>query len=636
MIVEMRKILLYGRREELDHFFFLAQRAGFLEFIGLSHKKKLEMPEEAKTLLAAIKIAKQHDVHAAEAPSGEPLQIASRMIGLYAEEQRLKEEERLLEGEIARVAIFGDFSKLDLEDVMKQSNRVIQFFCMKSDLAHETPLSPELIYIGNDFDLDYFVAIHKESVHYPKMIEIKIERPVGELRERQAVVQTRISDIEREIRGYSHALPALQQGLVEWLNDYHLRLAKNDAALPLDGSIFAIEAWVPVTKLKALEGLLSSLSVEVEEIAVESADRVPTCMENRGSARLGEDLVHVYDTPSFTDKDPSMWILVFFSIFFAMIVCDTGYGLFYLSIVLLLKWKLKKASAAVRRFLKLGIIMSCACIAWGIVTASYFGIEIGPDNPLRKTSFIDYLAGKKAEYHIRMQDDVYQEIVSEYPAAKQAASGQEFLLEAHKVVGKQVTYPVLDEFYGFILLEFSLLLGSVHIILSLLRYVRRNWSHLGWVLFIIGGYLWFPKFVNATSLLNYMDWISKPVAYGWGEWMLYSGLGLFCVIGFLEKKWAVFADLPNALQIFSDVLSYLRLYALSLAGVIMAKTFNTMAIDVGLFPGGLFVLLAGHLINSMMTLMSGVIHGFRLNILEWYHYSFEGNGKLFNPLRIHR
>jgi V/A-type H+-transporting ATPase subunit I len=60
-----------------------------------------------------------------------------------------------------------------------------------------------------------------------------------------------------------------------------------------------------------------------------------------------------------------------------------------------------------------------------------------------------------------------------------------------------------------------------------------------------------------------------------------------------------------------------------------------MGIEVG-FPGGLLILLLGHMVNSSMTMMSGVIHGFRLNILEWYHYCFEGNGKPFNPLRILR
>ena len=101
--------------------------------------------------------------------------------------------------------------------------------------------------------------------------------------------------------------------------------------------VFAIEAWVPSSRVKGLLALLSGLSVYCEQIAIEHHDRVPTCMENSGAAKIGEDLVHIYDTPSTNDKDPSSWVLVFFSIFFAMIVADAGYGLIYLALGMLLE-----------------------------------------------------------------------------------------------------------------------------------------------------------------------------------------------------------------------------------------------------------------------------------------------------------
>lgn len=635
MIVEMQKFLIYGKKEEMDKFFELAQRGGFLEFIGMSHNRRLELPEKAKTFLSAIKIAKQHTIHPELAPQITAFEGAKKLLFFYTEQKKLQEEERILISEIARIAIFGNFSRKEVDELMKQSNRIIQFFCIKSEIANQEALPPELIYVGTDFDLDYFVSIAKEPIHYPKMIEIQIEKPVGELRKRLLIVQEEIAKLESDIRAYSNGLSHLQHGLLESLNQYHLELAKHDAQAGLNDSLFAIEAWVPATKLKALFGLLSSLKVQAEQIAIEATDRVPTCMENKGIAKLGEELVHVYDTPAPTDKDPSLWLLVFFSLFFAMIVSDTGYGLLYLSIVLFFRWKFRKASGAVKRFLKLGIILSCSCVAWGLITASYFGIEVGPNNPLRKTSFIHLLAVKKANYHIEQKDEVYKEVIEEYPETAKATNGHDFFLAAKKVEDGHVSYPLLDEYYGFILMELSLLIGSIHIILSLLRYLPRNWSHIGWVIFIIGGYLWFPKFVNATTMFNFLGLISKETAYFWGEQLLYGGLGLFCIIGFIEKRWGVFAELPNAVQIFSDILSYLRLYALALAGVVMAGTFNTMSEDIG-FPAGLIVLLIGHMTNALMTLMGGVIHGLRLNVLEWYHYCFEGNGKLYNPLRILR
>jgi V/A-type H+-transporting ATPase subunit I len=89
----------------------------------------------------------------------------------------------------------------------------------------------------------------------------------------------------------------------------------------------------------------------------------------------------------------------------------------------------------------------------------------------------------------------------------------------------------------------------------------------------------------------------------------------------------------NMVQIFGDVLSYIRLYALALAGMMVASTFNNLGISVGII-GGIFIILFGHLTNVSLSIMGGVIHGLRLNFLEWYHYSFEGGGRLFNPLRL--
>ncbi len=55
------------------------------------------------------------------------------------------------------------------------------------------------------------------------MIEILIEKPVGELRERLHFVEEEIAKLEREIHDSAKALPFLQNGLNDLLNEYHLR-----------------------------------------------------------------------------------------------------------------------------------------------------------------------------------------------------------------------------------------------------------------------------------------------------------------------------------------------------------------------------------------------------------------------------
>jgi V/A-type H+-transporting ATPase subunit I len=152
---------------------------------------------------------------------------------------------------------------------------------------------------------------------------------------------------------------------------------------------------------------------------------------------------------------------------------------------------------------------------------------------------------------------------------------------------------------------------------------------------MIGGFLYFPKTLNATSILNFTGLISKETAYAWGFQMIWCGMGLAFVGAFLQKKWGAFHEMMNVIQIFGDVLSYIRIYALALAGMMVASTFNAMGESAGLF-GGVLIIIAGHMVNVILSIMGGMIHGLRLNFLEWYHYCFEGGGRLFNPLRLRK
>lgn len=636
MIVKMYKFLIYGLREEMDRFFELAQRAGFIEFIG-PVKRSVELPENIQTVLSAIKVCKTHEIHAQALPPvpEDPVVFAHRILELQGMFEQFLEEQRLLKAEIARIAPFGDFSKEDFIHAQKEGKREIQFFCMKTDIAREREVPPEVIYISTDYDLDYFVAINKDRKQYPDMIEILVDRPVGELHKRLMEVDERIAALESDIRHYSNGLPFLQSGLIDLLNEYHLKMAKQDISMPIESHLFAVEAWVPKSRIKALHALLSQFTVSAEEISIEEVDRIPTCMENKGYGKIGEDVINAYDAPSHNDKDPSSWVLTFFTLFFAMIISDAGYGLVYLLLGLYLNFKFPKIVGAGKRMIRLVLLLASACIVWGIMTASFFGMEIGPDNPFRKTSFLHALAKQKASYHMEMKDDVYDEYVRQFPQVASATDGHDFLVKASKIVDGKTNYIALNNFYDNILMELSLVVGIVHLSLSFLRYLLRKWAGLGWVIFMIGGYLFFPKILNATTIANFTGLISKPTAYAWGEQMVYCGLGAAFIGAFLQTKWMAFHEITNVIAIFADVVSYLRLYALALASIIIAGTANSIGMEAGLFAG-LLIILVGHATNICLSVMGGVIHGLRLNFLEWYHYSFEGDGRLFNPLRLRK
>jgi len=265
------------------------------------------------------------------------------------------------------------------------------------------------------------------------------------------------------------------------------------------------------------------------------------------------------------------------------------------------------------------------------MTSSYLGLKLAPSNALSQISPTHYLIEHKAEYHLKNQDDVYQFWLKRFPNISKASSGKEMLEIATEQKKKVMTYPIVDEFFSNIMLEFILVVGIVHISLGFLRFLRRNIAGLGWIFFLIGGYFFFPSILHATTIPEFMGWISKPVSSALGLQFLYIGVGFAVILGFIQHRLKGLGEIAHLVQVIADVLSYLRLYALSLAGAIMASTFNQEGSDLNLLLG-FIVILAGHSVNMMLALGGGFIHGLRLNFIEWYHYCFDGGGRLFKPL----
>lgn len=630
MIIKVKKYLILGVKEEIDNFFSRAQQKGVIEFIAPHTKKAIQAPVQVQHLLDAMRILRKLPVKKPFEGGGDlqdAEEIAQKILSLKAEVERFSEEKRLLELEIVRVAPFGDFSSEDIDFIEKKAGIEIQFFCMKSAKSHATNFPDDVLFVGHEYDLDYFITLSKEARKYPNMIEMRIDRPLGELQAHLSFVKESLHQIEAELKGYAGHLDFLHEALVERLNDFHLVSAKKEVIYPLENSLFAVEAWVPENKMTVLYSMIDGMAVHCEPILIEENDRTPTYMENKGVRRIGEDLVKIYDTPASTDKDPSGWVFWFFALFFAMIVSDGGYGMLYLGLCLYLKYKYPLLKSSSRRFLKLATILSVGCVVWGILTSAFFGIQISPKSWLGKLSALQCLAVQKADYHFAHKDDVYQDWITKLPTLSQATSGQEFLDLAVTKKG----YVMLDAFSDSILLEFSLIIGMIHVSLSLLRYLWRHWAGIGWVAFIAGSYLYFPSVLKATSLVQFLSFVDKTKSQEVGLQLIYTGIITAIVLALIQKRLKGIGEISAVVQVFGDVLSYLRLYALGLAGAVMAETFNDLGEGVGLFVGFLIILL-GHGVNVMLGIVAGVIHGLRLNFVEWYHYSFDGGGRLFQPL----
>ncbi|MDR2539806.1 MAG: hypothetical protein LBC45_04320 [Chlamydiales bacterium] len=631
MIIPMKKYLILGVQEDLETFFKKAQRQGVLEFIPGKNKAPSAVPKEMQHFIDAIRILRKlNPTDQSKDTEQSAEEIALSILYLKKEIERLSEQIRMIKLEIARVSPLGDFSKEDIAYIETKAKKAVQFFCMKTLKRKENSPDEGLIYLNTEYDLDYFMAIHAAPVNYPHMIEMRVDKPVGVLKEELEETKQSLQKIEKELKESACFQPFLQEALITHLNAYHLEQAKNMVQYPLQKSIFCVEAWIPQNKVRILYSLVSDMAIHCESIAVEKEEIVPTYMENKGIARIGEDLVRVYDIPAHTDKDPSTWVFWFFVLFFSIIVADGGYGLLYLALSCFCWFKFPNLKGQKRRFLKLATVLAVGCVLWGVCTASFFGLEFKPSSWLVRISPLQTLVLKKADYHLRQNDDVQKELGEKFAQIRSAVSGQEIIEKAVEYKDGKISYAVSNDFSRNILLDFSILLGIVHISCSLMRYFFRNWAGMGWVLFMIGGYLYFPSILNATTILHFLHVVGKPQGAEIGLQLIFSGIILAVALALIQNRLKGLKHLTQLLEVFADVLSYLRLYALALAGSIMAATFNQLGKSTGLF--GFIPILGGHSINMLLGLMAGVIHGLRLNFIEWYHYCFDGGGRLFKPL----
>jgi len=633
MRVDVSKFLFMGACIDKMAFFVEAQKTGIIEFIQPTGLKKQAVPEEIEKLLAAIKVLRTyvHEEQEQKRDSDKAIEIADQI--LKCKQNIIDTQQKIYETnqEIERILPFGQFSLKEIHKLEAEIGVVFRYFCAKSAKRMED-INPNLILVNQKDGIDYFVVLQNEPILSTDLEELHFEFTLTELKANRKKYAEQLQESENELKSLTHYNLFLHQALIHFANQSSLQFAQESSEFELENQLFLIEGWVPVDQEKNLAKLCTRQNIYHEEIALETHDFVPTYLENEGTAKVGEDLIRIFDTPSYRDKDPSIWVLMSFAIFFSMIVYDAGYGLIFLATALLLRFRRKNLSHQMKRFIALMSILGGFCILWGGLTHSIFGIHLSPDNIIRKHSLMTWLNEKKAAYHMQKKDDVYQHYLREYPELAKAGTPQEFLYFQSTKDPHSKT-PIADKFTGSILLELALFVGAIHICIGLLRYLRYNIAGAGWVAFIVGAYLYLPYYLNASSLIHFVFGIDPQQGAEFGMHLLIAGLIFTTGVGILAHGIQGILEPVHSIQIFADVLSYLRLYALAYASFIVSETVNDLSLKLPLFFC-ILVIVMGHLLNIILAIILGAIHGLRLNFLEWYRYSFYGGGKEFRPLQL--
>lgn len=632
MRCDVPKFLFLGASTSKLPFFQAAQEAAIIEFIDAKNSKKQALPKDIENISHAIKILRSyphHEQDTTKSPS-EAATLTKQILCIHEALKRAEQKVYETKQEIKRILPFGEFSLDSLEALRQETGRKVRFFAAKSH-KRLNEIEPALILVKQEDGIDYFVAIQNEPIVLAGLTELYFAQSLSELQKQQKALSVEIEKAQNELKALSSYNLLLHKALISRLNETELVFAKEASEIELENQLFIVEGWVPSTKISALKALCDKFHIYFEEVALKPHETAPTYLQNRGTAKVGEDLVRIFDTPSTQDKDPSLWVLFAFALFFSMIVYDAGYGLVFLATALTLRLRLKKITPSTKRFLGLMAIVSVTCILWGGLTHSFFGIDFSPESPLRKHSLMTWLIEKKAEYTIQTKDETYQFYVKHYPQLAKETSSEAFLY-ARSATDLSRT-PIADKFTDNVLLELSLFIGAIHICIGLVRYLGKNLVGIGWIAFIIGTYLYIPYFLQATSIIHFLFGLDKQMAAEFGIKLLLFGLAFSSIAGVIAHGITGLFEWTHAIQLFADVLSYLRIYALGYAGFIVSETVNMLGAKLP-FVLAVFVIIFGHLLNMTIAILGGTIHGLRLNFLEWYRYSFFGGGKDFRPLQL--
>jgi V/A-type H+-transporting ATPase subunit I len=434
--------------------------------------------------------------------------------------------------------------------------------------------------VGRDNRYLYIVVISPDKPSHEQLPLPRI-RAGGlspqELRRQLTLAQIEWEDVQAERHALTHWITLLSQNLAS--AEDQIALHRAEQSMFECDDVCLLQGWVAQRDLLQFQTFATQRGLALLAETPTAEDTPPTLLDNPDSLSGGEDLVRFYQTPAYTTWDPSRVVFFSFALFFAMILADAGYALVLMT-VLGYFWRSLDVNATKRRLRTLALAVLSASLVYGVLAGSYFGWIPPPYTLLGMLHVLD-----------------------------------------------------LNNFDA--MMQVSVAIGCLHLIVSNAvmamqrRPFPRNAAPLGWIAVISGGFLiWQESEIGGSVLL----------AGGITLILLFSGTHKFdsprnSVFAVFERL----TELTHITKLFGDVLSYLRLFALGLASSSLAVTFNQLAEQVHeAVPGlglllAILILLLGHAINLALGIISGFVHGLRLNFIEFFNWSLSAEGYPFRP-----
>ncbi|BDG01460.1 V-type ATP synthase subunit I [Anaeromyxobacter oryzae] len=579
-IVPLAKVTLYGPAAEKEAVLEGLQRLGCLHLVDL-HPGAARGPDAARAgqrAREALQYLEDSPVRRREPerPAAVDVEgLVREALEVRDRAHALAEEREQLRARAAELEPWGDFELAGWarDGALRFSFHVVPLYNLALLAAVDAPWR----IVGRDHRFAYVVVVAPEPPPGMPGAPVALDpRSLSTVRARLEHVERELEELDYRRIGLTLHASALRAAL-DAADDRAAREQAARATLERD-EVLAVQGWAPRDRVAALRQYATDrrLAITVAEPGLGEAP--PTLLANPPALRGGEALVNFYRTPGYHMWDPSKAVFLSFVAFFGMILSDAAYGA-VLGLGTLLAWRrLGRAAGGARGLLA---ALAISSVVYGVLVGSYFG-WVPPRGSL--------------------------------------------LAKAH----------LLDAEDQGVMMLISIGIGVAHLSAANLTSAWRRrrslaaLAPLGWTVVLLAGF-----------------WVGVARAHpgavrlGLGG----VGLGLALVLLFSSEHPVSFA--PRALvsrlleglkgitevsKVFGDVLSYLRLFALGLAAIKLAEAFNSLAASSFALRGvgillGIVVLVAGHAINLAMGILGGVVHGLRLNVIEFFNWSLPVEGE---------
>ena len=423
---------------------------------------------------------------------------------------------------------------------------------------------------------------------------VRAEEELKTLAEEKTACEQAIVDLAGERDALKLASDAAQTGIS--LSETEDRLCGTEATVLLQG-------WMPAEREEELKEVFERYGCawETEDPAEEEYPEVPVSLKNNKFTNSLNMVTNMYSLPAYGTVDPNPLMAPFFILFFGLMMADMGYGLIMIAAALVAMAKMKPEGGS-RVFCQLLLYGGIATFAMGFLTGSFFS------------------------------DIPYQIVHTINPNSTWNGLWYLFSPEKHST---QVLYG-------------SMVLGLLHLNTGMAVSFAQKWKagNKGDAIFEEGS-LW-VILLGALLFAADMLFVHNTVLHYAGLAILILGAAALLfgagrhVKGF-GKVTAAFGCIYNtATGWFGDVLSYSRIMALMLAGGVVGKVFNTVAvmpaqnggINVITVLAFVIIFLLGHAMNFALNLLGCYVHDLRLQCLEFFGKFYTDGGKPFRPLRF--